>query len=291
MVEGKVVQHLVTIPEGLTSEQIAARLLDSQILTGTIKDTPREGSLLPNSYAFRRGDTREQAIQRMQQAQQQVLKEAWERRSPRPAGAHARATHHPGVHHREGNRPAGGAHARRGRVRQPPQAEDAAADRSDGDLRPGARQGHARPSVVARRSRSGRRRTTPTSSMRCRRGRSPIRAARRSRPRPIRRAPRSCISSPTAPAVTPSPRPTTSTSERRAAARDRAGRRNAGAARSGELSRRRRRRRPRKPRRRTARPSGSAEEEAISRRRRGNSRLLRRDARRWSPLVTPDPRR
>jgi UPF0755 protein len=81
MVEGKVVQHLVTIAEGLTSEQIAARLLDSPILIGTIKDTPREGSMLPNSYAFRRGDTREQAIQRMQQAQQQVLKEAWERRS------------------------------------------------------------------------------------------------------------------------------------------------------------------------------------------------------------------
>jgi UPF0755 protein len=81
LIEGKVVQHLITVPEGLTSEQIAARLLDSQILTGTIKDTPREGSMLPNSYAFRRGDTREQAIQRMQAAQQQVLKEAWERRS------------------------------------------------------------------------------------------------------------------------------------------------------------------------------------------------------------------
>jgi UPF0755 protein len=81
MVEGKVVQHLITIPEGLTSEQIAARLLDSQVLTGTIKDTPREGSMLPNSYAFRRGDTREQAIQRMQAAHQQLVKEAWERRS------------------------------------------------------------------------------------------------------------------------------------------------------------------------------------------------------------------
>jgi UPF0755 protein len=81
MVEGKVVQHLITIPEGLTSEQIAARLLDSQVLTGTIKDTPREGSMLPNSYAFRRGDTREQAIQRMQAAHQQLVKEVWERRS------------------------------------------------------------------------------------------------------------------------------------------------------------------------------------------------------------------
>lgn len=81
MVEGKVVQHLLTVPEGLTSEQIAARLLDSPILVGSIRDVPREGSLLPNSYNFRRGDTRELAIQRMQQAHQQVLKEVWERRS------------------------------------------------------------------------------------------------------------------------------------------------------------------------------------------------------------------
>ena len=47
----------LTVPEGLTSEQIVARLLDSQILTGTIKDMPREGTLLPNSYNFTRGDT------------------------------------------------------------------------------------------------------------------------------------------------------------------------------------------------------------------------------------------
>jgi UPF0755 protein len=65
----------------LTSEQIVARLLDSQILTGPIKEIPREGSLLPNSYNFRRGDTREVAIQRMQQAQAQLVKEVWERRA------------------------------------------------------------------------------------------------------------------------------------------------------------------------------------------------------------------
>src|SRR5262249_32918486 len=44
IVEGKVVQHQVTIPEGLTSEQIVARLLESDILSGNIKDVPREGS-------------------------------------------------------------------------------------------------------------------------------------------------------------------------------------------------------------------------------------------------------
>ena len=81
LVEGKVVQHLITVPEGLTSEQIVARLLDTQILAGSIKDVPREGSLLPNSYNFRRGDAREVAIQRMQQAQQALVKEVWERRA------------------------------------------------------------------------------------------------------------------------------------------------------------------------------------------------------------------
>jgi UPF0755 protein len=82
MVEGKVVQHLITVPEGLTSEQIVARLLDSDVLTGTIKEVPREGTLLPESYRVPRGTSRELVIQRMQQAQRRVLQETWDRRSP-----------------------------------------------------------------------------------------------------------------------------------------------------------------------------------------------------------------
>jgi UPF0755 protein len=82
MVEGKVVQHAFTIPEGLTSEQIVARLMDNDILTGTIRNIPPEGSLLPETYKFPRGTPREQVIQRMQQAQRRVLAETWERRAP-----------------------------------------------------------------------------------------------------------------------------------------------------------------------------------------------------------------
>jgi UPF0755 protein len=82
MVDGKVVQHQVTLPEGLTSEQIVARLLDSDILTGNIKEVPREGTMLPESYRFSRGTAREQVIQRMQQAQRRVVQETWERRVP-----------------------------------------------------------------------------------------------------------------------------------------------------------------------------------------------------------------
>ena len=43
---------------------------------------PREGTLLPETYKFPRGTTREQVIQRMQQTQKRVLAEIWERRNP-----------------------------------------------------------------------------------------------------------------------------------------------------------------------------------------------------------------
>jgi UPF0755 protein len=81
IVEGKVVQHAVTIPEGLTSEQIVARLSDNDIFTGSVREVPREGTLLPETYKFPRGTTREQVIQRMQQTHKRVLAEIWERRS------------------------------------------------------------------------------------------------------------------------------------------------------------------------------------------------------------------
>src|SRR6478736_7302166 len=80
--EGKVIQHAVTVPEGLTSEQIVARLLENDGLAGQIKEIPREGTLLPETYRFTRGMTREQIIQRMQQAHRRVLQDVWEHRMP-----------------------------------------------------------------------------------------------------------------------------------------------------------------------------------------------------------------
>jgi UPF0755 protein len=80
IIEGKVVQHAFTVPEGLTSEQIVARLLENTALTGQIKEIPREGTLLPETYRFTRGMTREQIIQRMQQAHRRVLQDVWEHR-------------------------------------------------------------------------------------------------------------------------------------------------------------------------------------------------------------------
>ncbi len=82
IVDGKVIQHQVTIPEGLTSELVVARLMENDALSGNIKAIPKEGTLLPETYKFNRGTTREQVIQRMQLAQRRLLQEVWERRAP-----------------------------------------------------------------------------------------------------------------------------------------------------------------------------------------------------------------
>jgi UPF0755 protein len=79
--EGKAIQHQITIAEGLTSEQIVQRLMENDVLTGEVKQIPREGTMLPESYRITRGTTREQMIQRMQAAHTRLMNEIWERRS------------------------------------------------------------------------------------------------------------------------------------------------------------------------------------------------------------------
>jgi len=81
LVEGKAIQHQFTVPEGLTSEQVVARLSDNDVLSGNVKEIPKEGTLLPETYRFNRGMTRDQLIGRMHQAQSKILQEIWERRA------------------------------------------------------------------------------------------------------------------------------------------------------------------------------------------------------------------
>ncbi len=82
LVSGRAVLHSITLPEGLTSEQIVQRLNDNDVLVGEIREVPKEGSLLPETYKFSRGMTRDAVIQQMMQAQARVLREVWSRRSP-----------------------------------------------------------------------------------------------------------------------------------------------------------------------------------------------------------------
>jgi len=76
-----VVQHKLTVPEGLTSEQIVQRLRDDDVLAGDIKEIPREGSLMPDTYYFERGDTRQSLLTRMARAQTKFVNEIWKGRT------------------------------------------------------------------------------------------------------------------------------------------------------------------------------------------------------------------
>jgi UPF0755 protein len=82
IMEGKVVQHNFTVAEGLTSDQIVAKLLENPILTGNIREIPREGTLLPETYSFTRDTSREEIIKRMQAAHRRAIQEVWDRRNP-----------------------------------------------------------------------------------------------------------------------------------------------------------------------------------------------------------------
>ena len=82
LVTGKQVLHAITVPEGLTSEQIVERLKENDILIGDIVDRPKEGSLLPETYKFSRGTLRADVIRKMQEDQRRTVDQIWARRSP-----------------------------------------------------------------------------------------------------------------------------------------------------------------------------------------------------------------
>ncbi|HEX2843062.1 endolytic transglycosylase MltG [Hyphomicrobium sp.] len=78
--DGKSVLYKVTIPEGLTSQQIVERLKGEENLTGEVTQIPAEGSLLPETYSIEKGMARQELLDRMQLKQKQVLEAAWTRR-------------------------------------------------------------------------------------------------------------------------------------------------------------------------------------------------------------------
>jgi UPF0755 protein len=78
---GKVVRHLVTIPEGWTSGMALEAVMASPVLTGTAAEPP-EGSLLPDTYQVQRGDARAEVLQRMMTARDKLLAELWAKRQP-----------------------------------------------------------------------------------------------------------------------------------------------------------------------------------------------------------------
>jgi peptidoglycan lytic transglycosylase G len=81
LASGRVVQHHLTIPEGLTSAEIVAVLDATPGLEGAIAHPPAEGALLPETYFYALGDTRQSLLERMRTAQAKLVDELWASRA------------------------------------------------------------------------------------------------------------------------------------------------------------------------------------------------------------------
>ena len=79
MQSGKTYQHKITIPEGLMSLEIVNLLNKETALKGAISPLPPEGSLLPETYNFSYGDTRQSIINRMKKSMQEAIDSLWKK--------------------------------------------------------------------------------------------------------------------------------------------------------------------------------------------------------------------
>lgn len=78
---GKTVVRRLTVPEGLTSAQILESIRAADGLEGPMPDSLPEGSLLPETYHYQRGDRRADMVKRLQTGLQAALAEAWSGRN------------------------------------------------------------------------------------------------------------------------------------------------------------------------------------------------------------------
>jgi UPF0755 protein len=77
---GRPVQRLITVTEGMPAIIVEEKLAANPYLTGPMPSI-EEGSLLPDSYGYQRGETRAALVSRMQKAMQKTIAELWPKRS------------------------------------------------------------------------------------------------------------------------------------------------------------------------------------------------------------------
>jgi UPF0755 protein len=81
LVEGKSIQHKLTVAEGLTSDMAWKLVAADPVLVGDAGPAPEEGSLLPETYLFTRGETRSGLLDKMAKAQARFLDAQWAARA------------------------------------------------------------------------------------------------------------------------------------------------------------------------------------------------------------------
>lgn len=80
LADGKVVVHKITVAEGLQVREVVKLLHDEPLLSGETPAVIAEGSLLPQTYHFERGEARAAVVKRMQDGMKKALAEAWAKR-------------------------------------------------------------------------------------------------------------------------------------------------------------------------------------------------------------------
>jgi UPF0755 protein len=76
---GQPVQRLITVTEGMPSIIVQEKLAAVRYLTGAAP-LPPEGSVLPDSYGYKRGEARSAVVARMQGAMSKTLDSLWAKR-------------------------------------------------------------------------------------------------------------------------------------------------------------------------------------------------------------------
>jgi UPF0755 protein len=74
---GRVITYKLSVPEGWTAQMVVDRLGEQKELDGPVPATPPEGSIMPDTYVFRRGLAREKLLADMQDAQSKLVDEVW----------------------------------------------------------------------------------------------------------------------------------------------------------------------------------------------------------------------
>jgi len=77
---GRPAQRLVTVTPGMPAITVSENLAANRYLTGVLPPI-EEGSVLPDSYGYQRGDTRAALVKRMQTAMTRTLDQLWPQRS------------------------------------------------------------------------------------------------------------------------------------------------------------------------------------------------------------------
>jgi UPF0755 protein len=82
LIEGKAIVYKLTLPEGLTTAMALDLVSKHVSLQGQVTRMPAEGALLPETYIFNRGMSRDALIERMEKDHAAVIDELWEKRAP-----------------------------------------------------------------------------------------------------------------------------------------------------------------------------------------------------------------